>query len=145
MYYLIAFYQHIVELWCHAKNFPNDPRIKEPIIDGDLLKVPLLVFPLTYYNDRVPVIIGINVIGCLKAVSTENNNTPLPDGRGKAFKALCDTHVGLVKSSNRVVLQLMDCKTVVGFTQSTKYKILILLLQSKLRTAHVLDWIFALG
>ena len=27
MYYLIAFYQCIVELWCHAKNFPNDPRI----------------------------------------------------------------------------------------------------------------------
>ena len=26
MYYLIAFYQRIVELWCHAKNFPNDPR-----------------------------------------------------------------------------------------------------------------------
>ena len=27
MYYLIAFYQRIVELWCHAKNFPNDPWI----------------------------------------------------------------------------------------------------------------------
>ena len=94
--------------------------LKKPIIDGDLLKVPLLVFPLTYYNDRVPVIIGINVIGCLKAVSTENNNTLLPDGRGKAFKALCDTHVGLVKSSNRVVLQLMDCKTVVGFTHKVQ-------------------------
>ena len=25
--YLIAFYQRIVELWCRAKNFPNDPRI----------------------------------------------------------------------------------------------------------------------
>ena len=28
MYYLIAFYQRIVELWYHAKNFPNDPRKK---------------------------------------------------------------------------------------------------------------------
>ena len=27
MYYLIAFYQRVVELWCHATNFPNDPRI----------------------------------------------------------------------------------------------------------------------
>ena len=27
MYYLIAFYQRIVELWCQAMNFPNDPRI----------------------------------------------------------------------------------------------------------------------
>ena len=27
MYYLIAFYQRIVELWCHAKNFPNAPRM----------------------------------------------------------------------------------------------------------------------
>ena len=27
MYYLIAFYQRIEELWCHAKNFQNDPRI----------------------------------------------------------------------------------------------------------------------
>ena len=26
MYYLISFYQRIVELWCHAKNFPNAPR-----------------------------------------------------------------------------------------------------------------------
>ena len=26
MDYLIAFYQRIVELWCHAKNFPNAPR-----------------------------------------------------------------------------------------------------------------------
>ena len=26
MNYLIAFYQCIVELWCRAKNFPNDPR-----------------------------------------------------------------------------------------------------------------------
>ena len=26
MYYLIAFYQRIVELWCRAKNFPNDHR-----------------------------------------------------------------------------------------------------------------------
>ena len=25
--YLIAFYQRIIELWCHAKNFPNYPRI----------------------------------------------------------------------------------------------------------------------
>ena len=24
-YYLIALYQRIVELWCHAKNFPNAP------------------------------------------------------------------------------------------------------------------------
>ena len=24
----MAFYQRIVELWCHAKNFPNDPRIE---------------------------------------------------------------------------------------------------------------------
>ena len=29
MYYLIAFYKRIVELWCHAKNFPNDPRTYE--------------------------------------------------------------------------------------------------------------------
>ena len=27
MYYLIAFYHYIVELWCHAKNFPNAPHI----------------------------------------------------------------------------------------------------------------------
>ena len=27
IYCLIAFYQGIVELWCHAKNFPNAPRI----------------------------------------------------------------------------------------------------------------------
>ena len=26
MYHLIAFYQRIVELWCHAKNFPKAPR-----------------------------------------------------------------------------------------------------------------------
>ena len=31
MYYLIAFYQRIVELWFHAKNFPNDTRIYENI------------------------------------------------------------------------------------------------------------------
>ena len=24
-----AFYQRIKELWCHAKNFPNDPRISK--------------------------------------------------------------------------------------------------------------------
>ena len=28
MYYLIAFYQRNVELWCHAKSFPNAPRTK---------------------------------------------------------------------------------------------------------------------
>ena len=28
MYYLIAFYQLTVELWCHAKNYPNAHRIK---------------------------------------------------------------------------------------------------------------------
>ena len=27
MYYLIALSKPIVELWCHAKNFPNAPRI----------------------------------------------------------------------------------------------------------------------
>ena len=26
MYYLIAFYHRIVELWYHAENFPNAPR-----------------------------------------------------------------------------------------------------------------------
>ena len=28
MYFLIAFYQGIVELWCHATHFPNAPRIR---------------------------------------------------------------------------------------------------------------------
>ena len=32
MYYLIAFYQRIVELWFHAKNFPNAPR-KWPLLE----------------------------------------------------------------------------------------------------------------
>ena len=27
MYYLIEFYQRIVELYCRATNFPNDPRM----------------------------------------------------------------------------------------------------------------------
>ena len=31
MYNLIAFYQRNVELWCHAKNFPNDPRITKAL------------------------------------------------------------------------------------------------------------------
>ena len=32
MYYLKAFYQRIVELWCHAKNFPNAPRISQLLL-----------------------------------------------------------------------------------------------------------------
>ena len=50
MYCLIAFNQRIVELWCHAKNFPNDPRIiglktlqqqgiSEPVFYGDLVYI----------------------------------------------------------------------------------------------------------
>ena len=50
-------------------------------------------------------------------MSTENNNTHLPNG-GK--NALYDTHVGVVKSTNRVVLQPMECKTVDGFTRKVQ-------------------------
>ena len=94
--------------------------VKAPFIDGDFLRVPMLVVPLTDYNSIVPVIIGTNVIRRFKAVSPENNNTPLPDGWRIAFNALCDTHVVVVKSTNRVVLQPMECKTVVGFTPKVR-------------------------
>ena len=33
--YLITFYQRIVDLWCHAKNFPNDPRTLNMYDDKD--------------------------------------------------------------------------------------------------------------
>ena len=29
MYYLIAFYQRVVQLWCHAQSFTNAPRKSE--------------------------------------------------------------------------------------------------------------------
>ena len=94
--------------------------VKAPFIDDDFLRVPMLVVPLTDYNSIVPVIIGTNVIRRFKAVSSENNNTTLPDGWRIAFNAICDTHVGVVKSTNRVVLQPMECKTVVGFTRKVR-------------------------
>ena len=42
MYYLIAFYQRIVELLCHAKNFPNDPRISQIRSTANVLRNELM-------------------------------------------------------------------------------------------------------
>ena len=54
MYYFIAFYQCIVELWCRAKNFPNDPRIA--MVSALISR--RLVRPHTQWRPRRKVLIG---------------------------------------------------------------------------------------
>ena len=74
MFYLIAFYHRVVELWCHAKNFPNAPRIygdeKNHLFDTDLLSTHNVSFTTSWIKARF---IGIGKYKNLCFYAQKNN------------------------------------------------------------------------
>lgn len=90
-----------------------------PFIKDELLKVPMLVTPLTEYNQKVPVIVGTNIIRHFTAASPDDGTT-VPEGWKVAFSSICNNHIGIVKATHKVVLQPMESKTITGFTRKSK-------------------------
>ena len=83
-----------------------------------IITVPLLVVPLTEYNTRVPIIAGTNIIS--RVVPTSAEEDQVPQNWKLAFLSLCNSQVGTVKATNKVVLQPMEAKTITGFVRKVK-------------------------
>ena len=49
----------------------------------------------------------------------ETDKSQIPDSWNTAFKALVNTQVGVVKTTNRVVLQPFESKTITGFARKS--------------------------
>ena len=80
--------------------------------------IPMLVVPLTEYNKTVPVIVGTNIIHLLKDAATGVNQ--IPDNWRTAYDALVDSHVGVVKTTQKVVLQPIESKIITGFARKAR-------------------------
>ena len=90
-----------------------------PFIKDEPLRVLMLVTPLTEYNQKVPVIVGTNIIRYFTAASSDDNMT-VPECWKVAFSSICNNHIGIVKAKHKVVLQPMESKTISGFTWKSK-------------------------
>ena len=86
-----------------------------PFIKDEYIDTLMLVVPQTEHNRTVPVIIGKNVINRLKAVSSDD--TEVTDGWKTGFSSICNKQVGVVKTTNRIVLQPLESKVVTGFVR----------------------------
>ena len=86
-----------------------------PFIKDEYIDTLMLVVPQTEHNRTVPVIIGTNVINRLKAVSLDD--TEVTDGWKTGFSSICNKQVGVVKTTNRIVLQPLESKVVTGFVR----------------------------
>ena len=73
-----------------------------PFNDSLSQLIPILVVPLTEYNKTVPVIVGTNILEWFHEVLI--NKSQIPKSWNTAFKAPVNTQVGVVKTTNRVVL-----------------------------------------
>ena len=91
--------------------------VSAPFIDGVSKLIPILVVPLTEYNKTVPVIVGTNILNLFHDVETDKNQ--VPDSWKTAFNALVNTQVGVVKTTNRFVLQPFESKTITGFARKS--------------------------
>ncbi|MCW4346603.1 MAG: pol polyprotein, partial [Candidatus Thiodiazotropha endolucinida] len=89
--------------------------VSVPFLKGVSELIPLLVVPLTEYNKTVPVIIGTNIIHLLKDQAMEANQVPA--NWKLAFNALVDTNVGVVKTTQKIVLQPLESRLITGFAR----------------------------
>ena len=92
--------------------------VSAPFNDSVSQSIPILVVSLTEYNKTVPVIVGTNILERFQDVETDQ--CQIPDSWNTAFKALVSPLVGVVKTTNRVVLQPFESKTITGFARKTQ-------------------------
>ena len=92
--------------------------VSAPFNDSVSQSIPILVVSLTEYNKTVPVIVGTNILERFQDVETDQSQ--IPDSWNTAFKALVSPLVGVVKTTNRVVLQPFESKTITGFARKTQ-------------------------
>ena len=93
-------------------------NVTVPFLKNEQMDVPMLVVPLTEYTENVPVIIGTNIIRRFKSVSTDDNH--IPEGWKLAMTSICNKQAGVVKTTNKVVLQPLESKLITGFARKTR-------------------------
>ena len=96
-------------------------RIKVPYIRELESEVPVLVVPTTEYGLTVPVVVGTNAIKLCKAVA-ENGAENIPTVWQNAFISLQQSHLGVVKSTNKTDIQIQPTETVTlsGFVRKKR-------------------------
>ena len=80
---------------------------------------PLLVVPTIDYHEKVPVIVGTNIISRLKERNLESCD--VPHTWQLAFSSVANNSVGVVKSTTHVTLQPMEVKTVTGLVRKKQH------------------------
>ena len=92
--------------------------VQVPFLADQTVFLPLLVVPMTEYNKRVPIIAGTNIISRIMPTSTEESE--VPQNWRLAFNSLCNSQVGTVKATSKIVLQPMEVKTITGFVRKIR-------------------------
>ena len=80
---------------------------------------PLLVVPTIDYHEKVPVIVGTNIISCLKEHNLESCD--VPHTWQLAFSSVANNSVGVVKSTTHDTLQPMEVKTITGLVRKKQH------------------------
>ncbi|MCG8034843.1 MAG: DDE-type integrase/transposase/recombinase, partial [Candidatus Thiodiazotropha taylori] len=93
-------------------------EVSVPFIEGITELIPMLVVPLTEYNENVPVIAGTNIISLFQ--NTGADRGLVPDAWETAFNAISNAYVGLVKTTNSIYLRPFEGKLITGFARKAR-------------------------
>ena len=93
-------------------------NVTVPFLRHEQINVPMLVVPLTEYTETVPVIVGTNIIRQFKSASSDDSD--VPEGWKLAMTSICNKQAGVVKTTNKIVLQPLESKLITGFARKTR-------------------------
>jgi len=96
-----------------------EARVSVPSLSERYFDIPVLVVPTTEYNEKVPLIVGTNLIRLCSEV-TEHEDGSIPLAWDIAFKGISANKAGTVKATQRYVLQPFETRTVTGIVRKQR-------------------------
>ncbi|XP_053389871.1 uncharacterized protein LOC128552836 [Mercenaria mercenaria] len=94
--------------------------VKVPSLSDEEVVALILIIPQTEYNQRVPVIIGTNLIREFSKLSKEKEADTFPNEWKESFDVLSETTIGKVKVTKKITLLPRETKTVTGFIRKQR-------------------------
>ncbi|XP_053389926.1 uncharacterized protein LOC128552882 [Mercenaria mercenaria] len=95
--------------------------VKVPSLNDEEAVALILIVPQTEYNQRVPVIIGTNLIREFSKLSKEKEADTIPNEWRESFDVLSATTIGKVKVTKKITLLPRETKTVTGFIRKQRH------------------------